>query len=363
MTVCGFGRADKAQVQRMVVAVAAARPRRRRPTTPPTRSPSPSATPTPRATHALRAAARMIASLRGRVVANGGRHHRARRRRRRLPARDHRVRSPAGRRRGRRRGHAAHAPARARGHARRCSASRPRPSACCSSCCWASPASAPRRRSRSSPATRPTRSGGPSQAGDHALFTSIPGIGRRTAERVVIDLKDKVGGAGRRRGRPTPRRAGRRRPHRRPRRAGRAGHVGGRGRGGAAAAGRRRCRSRSGCGWRSPAPSRPERADERRGRPADPRRLPGAGRGGVRPLAAAAQPGRVRRPGADQGAALDLPRGGPGPRRAVRARAAGRPARTGQDLAGRHHRDRDGARRCGSCRARRSTARPTWRRS
>ena len=31
------------------------------------------------------------------------------------------------------------------------------------------------------------------QAGDYALFTSIPGIGRRTAERVVIDLKDKVG--------------------------------------------------------------------------------------------------------------------------------------------------------------------------
>jgi holliday junction DNA helicase RuvA len=32
------------------------------------------------------------------------------------------------------------------------------------------------------------------QTGDYALFTSIPGIGRRTAERVVIDLKDKVGG-------------------------------------------------------------------------------------------------------------------------------------------------------------------------
>jgi len=30
---------------------------------------------------------------------------------------------------------------------------------------------------------------------DHALFTSIPGIGRRTAERVVVDLKDKVGAA------------------------------------------------------------------------------------------------------------------------------------------------------------------------
>lgn len=29
--------------------------------------------------------------------------------------------------------------------------------------------------------------------GDHALFTSINGVGRKTAERVVIDLKDKVG--------------------------------------------------------------------------------------------------------------------------------------------------------------------------
>jgi holliday junction DNA helicase RuvA len=28
---------------------------------------------------------------------------------------------------------------------------------------------------------------------DHALFTSISGIGRKTAERVVIDLKDKIG--------------------------------------------------------------------------------------------------------------------------------------------------------------------------
>jgi len=31
---------------------------------------------------------------------------------------------------------------------------------------------------------------------DHALFTSISGIGRKTAERVVIDLKDKVGSVG-----------------------------------------------------------------------------------------------------------------------------------------------------------------------
>ena len=40
-------------------------------------------------------------------------------------------------------------------------------------------------------------------AGDHALFTSIPGIGRKTAERVVIDLKDKVGAPG-----PDPRTGG-----------------------------------------------------------------------------------------------------------------------------------------------------------
>src|SRR5205085_10316464 len=31
---------------------------------------------------------------------------------------------------------------------------------------------------------------------DHALFTSISGIGRKTAERVVIDLKDKIGTVG-----------------------------------------------------------------------------------------------------------------------------------------------------------------------
>ena len=28
---------------------------------------------------------------------------------------------------------------------------------------------------------------------DHALFTSVSGVGKRTAERVVIDLKDKIG--------------------------------------------------------------------------------------------------------------------------------------------------------------------------
>jgi Holliday junction DNA helicase RuvA len=31
---------------------------------------------------------------------------------------------------------------------------------------------------------------------DHALFTSISGVGRKTAERVVIDLKDKIGSVG-----------------------------------------------------------------------------------------------------------------------------------------------------------------------
>ena len=77
---------------------------------------------------------------------------------------------------------------------------------------------------------------------DHALFTSITGVGRKTAERVVIDLKDKVGSlpaTQARRGRA----AAGRRPHRGPRRAGGAGHVGGRGRGGAA---QRRCRAAGG---------------------------------------------------------------------------------------------------------------------
>ena len=85
------------------------------------------------------------------------------------------------------------------------------------------------------------------------------------------------------------------------------------------------------------------------------------GRGGVRPLAAAARPGRVRGPGAGQGAALDLPRGGAGARRAVRARPPGWPAGPRQDVARGDHRRRDGLVAAGDVLGRPSTARPTWR--
>ena len=78
---------------------------------------------------------------------------------------------------------------------------------------------------------------------DHALFTSITGVGRKTAERVVIDLKDKVGSLPATPGAGCRRRTAGRRPHRGPRWAGRPRHVRGGGRGGAA---QHRCRPAGG---------------------------------------------------------------------------------------------------------------------
>ena len=46
---------------------------------------------------------------------------------------------------------------------------------------------------RSSRGMPPIRFAGPLRSATHALFTSITGIGKKTAERLVIDLKDKVG--------------------------------------------------------------------------------------------------------------------------------------------------------------------------
>ena len=78
---------------------------------------------------------------------------------------------------------------------------------------------------------------------DHALFTSITGVGRKTAERVVIDLKDKVGSLPATPAQDVADVAAGRRPHRGPRRAGRPRHVRGGGRGGAA---QHRCRPAGG---------------------------------------------------------------------------------------------------------------------
>ena len=77
-------------------------------------------------------------------------------------------------------------------------------------------------------------------------------------------------------------------------------------------------------------------------RPVSRRALDSGGRG-ARPLAAAAPSGRLRRPGAGQGAARDRARGGARPRRGARPRAARRSARARQDEP-RLHRPR-GARR------------------
>ena len=162
--------------------------------------------------------------------------------------------------------------------------------------------------------------------GDHALFTSIPGIGRRTAERVIVDLKDKVGsGRGRRR------RAGRR-WRRRPCRC-RATPWSGLGMSVAEAEAALRptstttSRSRSASGSRWPGRSRP---GERMSATADPR-IPDAlvapGEEEFDRSLRPRTPGRVHRPGADQGAARHLPRGRPPARRGPRPRAPRRARR------------------------------------
>ena len=68
-------------------------------------------------------------------------------------------------------------------------------SASCSSCCSASPGSGRRSRSRSSPARRPAELRRAIVREDIARFEAIPGIGRKTAQRVVLELKDKLGSA------------------------------------------------------------------------------------------------------------------------------------------------------------------------
>ena len=152
---------------------------------------------------------------------------------------------------------------------------------------------------------------------DTARFQAIPGIGKKTAERIVLELKEKLGTED-----VTPISAAPRRPadgtlsratrssssatpcSRRSRRSPRSIPT---------------CRPRSACGSalrqaRMSSASRRRRSLSRRG-------------GGARALAAAAPARRVRRPGARQGAARDRARGREGARRGARPRPARRAAR------------------------------------
>ena len=195
--VCGSGRAAKDQVIAHGPGAARRCRRSRSPTTPPTRSPS-------AICHANHA------PLRERRAGRAGRRRRddrARRGRRRGPPRRPRRARDLGRRRLPARGVGRDAARRCRrsAAASRCTAtsssattrssstaSRPRRSATCSCCCSASRASARRSRSACSAAGRRASSSSALAAGDVARLQAVPGVGKRTAERIVVELREKV---------------------------------------------------------------------------------------------------------------------------------------------------------------------------
>ena len=188
--VCGYGRAEKAQVQRMVQTILALARRRRR------RSHAADALAVA-ICHALappllRADGVVIARLRGTPVArrpdglvldvNGVGYL--------VAATPARSGGPSAARRSRSRRTSSSARTRSSS-----TGSPTRPSASCSSTCSRSAASGRRWRSRSSRARPSAELRRAIVLEDTARFEAIPGIGKKTAQRVVLELKEKIADA------------------------------------------------------------------------------------------------------------------------------------------------------------------------
>ena len=210
-------------------------------------------------------------------------------------------------------------------------------------------------------------------AGDAARFQAVPGIGKRTAERIIVELREKVlVRTGRRcRGRDDPRRT-----RRSPR-----GHGGGRGRRGLARAGLielgyapgeaeepadgRPGRERRGADRARPAPRAVRRHERRDGHARDGAHPDPVSRrrGRARPLAASAPARGVRRPGGAARAA-GRSRSRPPARAATRSTTCCSPGRPGWARP-RWRRSSPPSWTCRSCRppGRRSSARETSPRS
>ena len=193
-------------------------------------------------------------------------------------------------------------------------------------------------------------------AGDTARFQAVPGIGKRTAERIIVELREKVAG------KATDDIVVRRTASDDPRTLAREGLLG------LGFTPQEADGLLDQAGGETPEELIAERAEggamsgirtpgvERIQDPAAARR-----RGGARPLAAPEAARRLRRPGARQGAARDLHRGRPGARRGARPRAAGRARPGSARPRSRRSSPTSWAPASWPPPARRSSARATWR--
>ena len=238
-------------------------------------------------------------------------------------------------------------------------ASSPRRSNRSSSACSTSREWGRRSPSGSSPASRPPTSWTRCAAATSLRLTRIPGVGKKTAERLVLELRDKMpppGAPAATRDEDDPH-AGR--PPLRPRPPRLLAPRGGARCGPGAEGGRRRA-------VRGPAAAQPPgtlRAVRHRDRP-PPRLRPAPGRRpGLRRLPAASSPRRVRGPAPGGGQPARGHRSGAHPGRGPRSRPPLRPPGSGQDQPRPRHRRRAGGAREGHRGTRSSRGRATWPRS